>query len=824
MGKFKKNNQKGISLIVLVITIIVVIIIAAAVILTLTENNPIAEARKATFLNDVATFKDDLNMYTTNEYAKRMGDYDPSLLNATTSGLTYNGSAVSGQDNIYDVIPSLEGKNKYVNEFEIEAGGIKYVGTNTEKGDWAQNDAGIPSDIAKPSIDVTTANILPVKAGTNVLYTFDIAASSTIIETNLTGKIKILNNSGVELPTQPTVNIGSVTGTEKEKTVSITVVTTGMAEGSYKIKVLAGAVKTSTQESLEFVISTPFEVDNTAPNMPTITIDPTIATNGNVTVTLTKANAADTLEYSTNGTTWNAYTAPLTVTSNLTVYARETDSANNVSAQATQIITNIDKTVPQNATISLTTTGDKINGTITIADSGSGINVSQSKYIVATQSSAFATTDAVWNSATVMGTTSKSISETKADGTYYVQVLSTDNAGNKIVNVSSSITVIAIVNIVVTDTGYNSTQGLNGPVIATGMTPVKWNGSSWVDTTTSDTAWYNYASKQWANVRTADGSMWVWIPRYQYDIPATYEHTKNAGSISISFLNGTSTTATGSNIVHPAFTFGSTQLKGIWVAKFEASGTTSTVGIKPGNSPLTNITIDDSFNACRNMETTYGNQYGWGTSGTGIDTHLIKNPEWGAAAYLSHSVYGINGNITQNTVAITGGSSYSSNVSQSTTGNIYGIYDMVGGLHDLTAAYVNTGWSGAFSNGYALVNADSKYKNVYTAVYNNSATPTQDTMTGNYNACSSIKGDAIYETSVVAVSSTGNWDFTMTDLRTAWYQSTVAMPCWAGAFFTRGDHNASYSGYNSIFSVNGCFSGSAGYRAFRPTLAVSSGI
>ena len=317
-----KENKKGISLIVLVITIIVIIILAAAVILTLTNNNPIAEARKATFLNDVATFKDDLNMYTTNEYAKRMGDYDPSLLNATTSGLTYNGSAVSGQDNIYDAIPSLEGKSKYANEFEVEAGVIKYVGTDTEKRDWFGN-----------------------------------------------------NNIIIE-------------------------------------------------------------------NMPTITLTPTIPTNGNVTATITKANVEDNLEYSINGTTWNVYTTSFTVTNNLTLYVREIDSENNVLAQTTQIISNIDKILPQKTTISLTTAGDKINGTITMLDNESGINVNSSKYIVSTQSTAYATTDAIWNSATVMGIISKTISDTKTDGMYYVQVLSVDNAGNKRVDVSSSITVV----------------------------------------------------------------------------------------------------------------------------------------------------------------------------------------------------------------------------------------------------------------------------------------------------------------------------------------------------------------------------------------------
>ena len=37
------------------------------------------------------------------------------------------------------------------------------------------------------------------------------------------------------------------------------------------------------------------------------------------------------------------------------------------------------------------------------------------------------------------------------------------------------------------------------PVLATGMIPIKWNGSTWVDTTVNDDTWFNYTTtdKQW---------------------------------------------------------------------------------------------------------------------------------------------------------------------------------------------------------------------------------------------------------------------------------------------------------------------------------------
>ncbi|MEG0873336.1 MAG: hypothetical protein RSG48_05235, partial [Clostridia bacterium] len=59
---YEASSIAGISLIVLVITIIVIIILAAAVILTLNKNNPMKNANKASFQNDLDTFKSDLSL------------------------------------------------------------------------------------------------------------------------------------------------------------------------------------------------------------------------------------------------------------------------------------------------------------------------------------------------------------------------------------------------------------------------------------------------------------------------------------------------------------------------------------------------------------------------------------------------------------------------------------------------------------------------------------------------------------------------------------------------------------------------------------------
>lgn len=69
------NSKTGISLITLAITIVVIIILAAAVILTLGNNNPIDQAKKASFLSSMSTFRDELEMYSSNLYITTNGKF-----------------------------------------------------------------------------------------------------------------------------------------------------------------------------------------------------------------------------------------------------------------------------------------------------------------------------------------------------------------------------------------------------------------------------------------------------------------------------------------------------------------------------------------------------------------------------------------------------------------------------------------------------------------------------------------------------------------------------------------------------------------------------
>jgi prepilin-type N-terminal cleavage/methylation domain-containing protein len=367
------------------------------------------------------------------------------------------------------------------------------------------------------------------------------------------------------------------------------------------------------------------------------------------------------------------------------------------------------------------------------------------------------------------------------------------------------------------NTVLNYVRGANAPVLVTGMTPIKWDGSSWIDTTEADPDWYNYdiTNKQWANARTADGSMWVWIPRFVYKISSGW-YTSTVGTIDIHFTKGvddnwdkavigdivldeSSNASNGTWTNHPAFTFGSTELTGFWVAKFEASGTTSAIDFKPNVASLRSITIDSMFTASRKME--INTRYGWDNTGDNIDTHMMKNSEWGAVAYLSKSVYGKNDEIwinpSDNFTTGCAGDSVSSGqttgclrtydtengMQASTTGNIYGIYDMSGGSWEYVPAYINNKNSRLIDFGNSVIQAPSKYKDVYTV-------GSIDTNVDNYALAINSKGEALYETST---------------LSSSWYGDYSDMPTTYNPWFARGGRSThgSYAGAFHFYSLYG---------------------
>lgn len=261
----------------------------------------------------------------------------------------------------------------------------------------------------------------------------------------------------------------------------------------------------------------------------------------------------------------------------------------------------------------------------------------------------------------------------------------------------------------------------NPPELSTGMNPVYWNGTTeipkylnsslnqlnpnWVEED-----WYVYRNtrdgvfdNKWANMKTLDGSFWVWIPRFVYVVRTGF-HSSLTGTLDVSFVEGTndetfyqnlnpSTLATAANDTwtsHPAFTIGTTQLEGFWVAKFLASRNNNIPRFVPGATTWSEITVDTAFSEGRSIE----NESTVGLSSSAVETMLIRNDQFVALSILAFSKYGRNNSLTNtpNNNGISGGGTGNfwttqTAFNENSTFNIHGVYDLGGG--EYVPAYIN---------------------------------------------------------------------------------------------------------------------------------------
>ena len=198
----------------------------------------------------------------------------------------------------------------------------------------------------------------------------------------------------------------------------------------------------------------------------------------------------------------------------------------------------------------------------------------------------------------------------------------------------------------------------------------------------------------------------------------------------------------------------------------KAIGATVRAVSKPSQYSWNYINITNCFNNSLNYST---------LQTTGANSHLMKNSEWGAVAYLTQSRYGRNSHeISINlynkndTTILTGvGGSSADNkyntkngMNASTTGNLYGIYDLNGGNWEYTSVlyskYTSKNSTALYTN-----TANGKYSkdeensqipansSKYVTIYPIDTTITEDdgSINMHYPKWSEIYGDAIFETS-----------------------------------------------------------------------------
>ena len=458
-----------------------------------------------------------------------------------------------------------------------------------------------------------------------------------------------------------------------------------------------------------------------------------------------------------------------------------------------------------------------------------------------------------------------------------------------------------------------------------------YNGKKWANAQTEDGSMWvwipRYAYKVNETDKKFDIKFLIGTTDNYYDESGKIQTAKRCTS-----SNANVDTKTGYT-VHPAFTDETSigyrnggwdkELTGIWVAKFEAGyasgnnsapvkassvsysqssvwvraveagtdsdssqtarnwldgiyGSTKTAIKYPTFQPVTYsmnyINHNDAFNIAKAM-TESGNIYGLTGS---ADSHLMKNSEWGAVAYLSQSKYGLNGtDITVNNVSLNSGGAKRTNTAgksgvdsvyavtgcttgsttagesvktmaningttgntannevytwdqlngckASSTGTIYGIYDLSGGTWERTAAYVanshgelKTYGASIAYDGNTLRTTGTKYTTVYpfdsstdnTGITNND-TNLNTASANNYKKNTLIYGDGIRETSTAGTGST------------SWYGDYSYYPGLNGPFSFRGGTLWDGSGAG-LFSFDRDNGDSNFYAGFRAVLAVS---
>ena len=385
-----------------------------------------------------------------------------------------------------------------------------------------------------------------------------------------------------------------------------------------------------------------------------------------------------------------------------------------------------------------------------------------------------------------------------------------------------------------------------------------------VDTTTgytvhpafTDETAINYRNGGWDKEITG-----IWVAKFE----AGYASGNNDAEVVASSVNYTHTSVWVPNVESGKTTEngGSSETPRNWLDKTYSTTTSIKYPVfQPVTYTMNYINHNDAYNIAKALNAS-GNPYGF----TGAaDSHLMKNSEWGAVAYLSKSQYGLGAtditvnninlnNSTESVYAVTGCTSNSTTSGQrittietimgsdgtgttgntanggvytwdqltgttaSCTGTIYGIYDLSGGAWERTTGYV-ANENGSLGNGRSIAYDGSTLRTIstkYTTVYlhnsetdkpgitdvANDSTNLNKASTNNWLANTLIYGDAIRETSTAGTGST------------SWYSDGSYFPGLYYPFSIRGGNysNGTSAGLFFFYRDGGSSRYNAGFRA-----------
>ncbi len=343
------------------------------------------------------------------------------------------------------------------------------------------------------------------------------------------GTASITLNKGTGVASNLTIQyqVGATTGnwsTGEEGASSVTV--TGLSHNSVVYARLTDGNNVGSYASITIL-------DLTPPSIPTVNTNGYVSdiwTNTNVTLSFSSSdNESGLLKYQWSTDLINIYdiTNPYTWTTDTRTgfYVRAVDNAGNYSSWGGGVIIAKDATPPQEAAISLSTTstinGGNVTATVTHTDYLSGVNITSCRWVYNTTAGKIGTSITNYPNTFTSNGQTISLSATNP-GTYYLHVLTVDNAGNATETVSSAITVTQVTDL------YNA--GVINTALVGGFTRQRsstmftsgWSGSGYFsmeDSYISMGLYTNYTGG--SNGNRAEG----FLSNYQIDL-TNYSYLK----------------------------------------------------------------------------------------------------------------------------------------------------------------------------------------------------------------------------------------------------------------------------------------------------------
>lgn len=214
----------------------------------------------------------------------------------------------------------------------------------------------------------------------------------------------------------------------------------------------------------------------------------------------------------------------------------------------------------------------------------------------------------------------------------------------------------------------------NKPILLENMQGIYWNneGEEILIENESDHSWYDYSIKnlKMANAKTQDGNYWVWVPRFMYNI--VDDITK------VEYIYETTNRTTNNKVLsgyklQESFSEND-DISGFWISKFQVNENyNEKVSINPGKT----LIITSALKA-RQISENYIVKFL-------KENGSILSEENKMAVLLISQASKIN--ISNDLVHYAGGGvnekDYITNTRYSSTGNIYGVYDLITSENEL---------------------------------------------------------------------------------------------------------------------------------------------